>query len=128
MATSNKGSYTAANANVRREHCAGEVGGAATTAYGKFLAFQKCKLKAVHARVTTAGTATTAKLDVYNGTTSIGTLALSTSTAGSTFSSATLDSAIAALGSAEVRTGADATVKAIVTYEYQVDHDASSTD
>ena len=115
--------YDDANANVRREHCAGEAGGGATTVYGKFHHFQKMKLSAVHFRVTTAGTATTHKFDVYIGTDSVGSAALSTSTAGAT-SSVSIGSAVTALQAVEVKSGADATGKAVVSYEFEVDHDA----
>lgn len=111
----------------RREWFAGEAGGAATTEYCKFRVFQKSRLKAVHAVVTTAGTATTHALNIYNGTTSIGAIALSTSTAGSTASSATLDSTVSALGQMSVKTGADADGKAHVIFEYETLPDAVQT-
>jgi len=110
--------YTSPDYNINREHCVGEVGGAATTVYGKFHSFAATKLKAVHARVTTAGTATTHALNVYIGTTSVGAIALSTSTAGSVASLA-LGSDVASLEAVEVKTGADADGKAVVSYEYE---------
>lgn len=116
--------YDSPNGVVRREHCIGEAGGAATTVYGKFHSFQKMKLNAVHFRVTTAGTATTHKMDIYQGTTSIATAALSTSAAGVT-TSVSVGSNYTALQALEVKTGDDADGKAVVSYEYDVDHDAT---
>lgn len=118
--------YTDPDYNISRDHCPGEVGGAATTAYGKFHAFAATKLKAVHARVTTAGTATTHKLDVYIGTTSVGTIPLSTNTAGYT-ASALIGSNVDSLQGVEVKTGADAAGKAVVSYEYEYQQGASVT-
>jgi Flp pilus assembly protein TadG len=109
--------YTQADATITRDHCAGEVGGAATTAYGKFHSFAATRLKAVHVRVTTAGTATTHKLDVFIGTASVATVALSTSIAGVT-ATIPVDLPVPSMGAVEVKTGADAAGKAVVTYEY----------
>ena len=120
--------YSDPNFTVRREHFAGEAGGAATTTYGKFRAFQKLKLKKVHAVATVAGTATTHKLDVFHGTTSVGTIALSTGAAETTkASSAVLNLVVAPLEEISVKSGADATGKAAVVYEYEIVHDAVQT-
>lgn len=116
--------YDDSEYTIRREHFAGEAGGAATTEYAKFRSFQKTRLKAVHAAVTVAGTATTHKLDVYHGTTSIASIALSTATAGVTASSAVLNRTLAALDQVSVKTGADAVGKAHVVFEYEVTPDA----
>jgi hypothetical protein len=110
--------YNDPNFNITRDHCAGEVGGGATTAYGKFHAFAATRLKAIHARVTTAGTATTHALNAYIGTASVGAIALSTSIAGVT-ATLLLDLPVASLEAVEVKTGADAAGKAVVTYEYE---------
>lgn len=118
--------YTDPNFIINREHCAGEVGGAATTVYGKFHSFAATRLKAVHARVTVAGTATTHKFDVYIGTDSVGSIALSTSTAGAT-GSVTIDQDVDSLQAIEVKTGADAAGKAVVSYEYAYQGDATVT-
>ena len=101
-----------------------EAGGGATTEYAKFVAFQKMTLKKVHAAITVAGTVTGHGFDVYNGTTSIGTIALGTAAEFSNASSAALDSAVAALGQVSVKSLADTAGKAIIVYEYSVDHDA----
>lgn len=113
--------------SIRREYFAGEAGGGATTEYGKFRSFQAARLKAVHAVVTTAGTATTHKLDVYHGTSSIGSIALSTAAAGVTATSGALNAALAALDQVSVKTGADAVGKAHVVFEYEVTADAVQT-
>lgn len=117
-------SYDDPDYSIRRENFAGEAGGGATTEYCKFRSFQASRLKAVHAVVTTAGTATTHALNVYHGTTSIAAIALSTSAAGVSASSAVLNEALAALDQVSVKTGADATGKAHVIFEYEVTPDA----
>lgn len=119
--------YDSPNALLRREHFAGEAGGGATTEYCKFRSFQKAKLKAVHFVVTTAGTATAHKLDIFHGTTSIGSTTLGTNTAGYSASNTDVDQSLAALDQISVKTGADATGKAHVVFEYAVDHDASQS-
>lgn len=121
--------YDHPNITVTREYFAGEAGGAATTEYTKFRQFQKIKLKNVHAVVTTAGTTTGHALDIYHGTTSIGTIALSTSAAGVgvSASASKIDRSIASFDQLSVKTKADATGKAHVIFEYQVDPDAAQT-
>lgn len=119
------GSYADPSAIITREYNAGAAGGGATSFYGKFRSFQAAKLKKVHAVVLTAGTATTHKLDVYHGTTSIGTIALSTNTG--VFHSATLNEDLASMDEVSVKTGADATGVAHVVYEYDVSPDAVTT-
>ena len=120
-------SYDDANSAVRREAFAGEAGGAATTEYTKFRSFQAAKLKKVHAVVTTAGTTTAHGLGVYHGTTSVGSITLGTSAAGSGATSATLDRTIASYEQLSVKTLADATGKAHVIFEYEVTPDAVKT-
>jgi len=119
--------YADPNATIRRENFAGEAGGGATTEYCKFRTYQKARLKKAHAVVTTAGTNAGHKLDVYHGTSSIGSISLGTSTAGVTASSSTLNEELASLDQISVKTGADATGKAHVIYEYHLQHDASQT-
>lgn len=125
MGTKNE-SYDSPNYTIVRDHCAGEVGGAATTVYGKFHAFAATRLKAVHVRVTTAGTATDHKLDVYIGTASVASQVLSTNTAGSTYS-VLVGSDVASLQAVEVKSGADAVGKAVVSYEYEYKPGAEMT-
>lgn len=115
--------YSDPNFTVRREDC-GAAGGAATTEYNKFATFQKKRLKKVHALVTLAGTATAHKFDVYHGTTSIGTIALSTSTAGSVGHSGLLDRTVDTMEQISVKSGADAVGTALIVYEYEVTPDA----
>ena len=116
--------YDHPNYIVRRENFAGEAGGGATTEYAKFRAFQAARLKKVHVAVTTAGTATGHGFDVYHGTTSIGTIALSTSAAGVVGHSALLDRTLATMDQVSVKSLADAVGKAHVIYEYEITPDA----
>lgn len=116
-------SYDSPNPNVRREYFATTVAGA-TTEGAKFRSFQKFILKKAHAAVVTAGTATAHGYDVYSGTTSIGTIALSTSAAGVTASSGALNAEVASLAQISVKSLADATGVAHILYEYEVRHDA----
>ncbi|MBF0422972.1 MAG: hypothetical protein HQL73_08270 [Magnetococcales bacterium] len=120
-------SYTDPDFLVRREHCAGEAGGAATTEYARFASFQKARLKKVHAVVTTAGTTTNHGFDVYSGTSSIGSIPLGSAAAGLSAASATLNAAMSALGRFSVKSLADAAGKAIIIYEYEVTPDAVQT-
>lgn len=113
----------------RKEYFAGEAGGGATTEYSKFRVFQKARLKKVHASVTTAGTATGHGFDVYRGTTSVGTIALSTTAAaGATgaisASSAALDLELASGQQVSVKSLADVVGKAHIIYEYETLPDA----
>lgn len=108
---------------IRREAAAITTAGA-TTEGAKFRSFQKMRLKKVHAAVITAGTATTHGYDVYHGTASIGTIALSTSTAGVTASSALLDETVGSLEQVSVKSLADATGVAHIVYEYEVTTDS----
>lgn len=123
--------YADPNSQVRRENFAGEAGGAATTEYSKFRSFQRMKLKNVHAVVTVAGTAAGHKLDVFHGTTSVASISLGTSAAGATAKAdgagPGLDIIVESLAQLSVKTGADATGKAHVVYEYEVLHDAVQT-
>lgn len=96
----------------------------ATTEGAKFRSFQKMRLKKVHAAVITAGTATTHGYDVYHGTASIGTIALSTSTAGSVAHSGLLDETVGTLEQVSVKSLADATGVAHIVYEFEVTPDA----
>ncbi len=116
--------YDDADFGIRREQFAGEAGGAATTEYTKFRSFQAARLKKVHAAVTTAGTTTAHGVDVYHGTTSIGTIVLGTSAAGVAGHSALLDRTLATMDQVSVKTLADAAGKAHIVYEFEVTPDA----
>lgn len=119
--------YDDANANVRREVSTGIIAGADGASMAKFLMFQKTRLKAVHAVVTTAGTDTGAGVDIFVGTSSVGAIALGTSTAGVQVSVA-LDAAVPAKGVIELKGKADsATLKAAFVLEHEVDPDAVVT-
>lgn len=96
----------------------------ATTEAVKFRNFMAMRLKKVHATVVIAGTATTHGYDVYHGTTSIGTIALSTNTAGVTASSALLDRDIESMEQVSVKSLADATGSAHIVYEFEHQQDA----
>jgi len=119
-------SYSEGNSTIRREVDRITVAGA-TTEGAKFRSFQRLKLKKVHAAVITAGTATTMGFDVYHGTTSIGTIALSTSTAGSVAHSATLNEVVESMEQVSVKSLADATGVGHIVYEFEVLHDAAQT-
>lgn len=99
------------------EHCGGEAGGGATTVYGKYSSFAAKTLKAVHFRVTVAGTHATSGLGIYIGTSSVGLADLGTQAAGFTTSVA-VGSAVTSLQAVEVKSLTDATGKAVVTYEF----------
>lgn len=90
--------------------------------------YQKCVLKRVQAQVVTAGTSATTgnKLDIYHGTTSIGSITLGTSTA-STIGTASLNETISGAGADQVyvQNGTDATGVSNVTYVFQVLPDAA---
>ncbi len=120
-------SYTDPDYLVRREHCAGEAGGAATTEYARFATFQKSRLKKVHAVVTTAGTSTDHGFAIYSGTSSIGAITLGSGTTGASASSVTLNITMNPLTRFSVKSLADATGKAIIVYEYEVTPDAVQT-
>lgn len=115
--------YSDPNYQVRREYAAIPTAGA-TTEGCKFRSFQKTRLKKVHATVITAGTATTHGYNVFHGTTSIGTIALSTSAAGVNASSALLNQTVGSLEQVSVKSLADATGVAHIVYEYEVLPDA----
>lgn len=115
--------YSDPNFTLRREVDRITTAGA-TTEGAKFRSFQAMRLKKVHVAVITAGTATTHGYDVYHGTTSIGTIALSTSVAGVTASSALLDRTVGSLTQVSVKSLADATGVGHIVYEFEVTPDA----
>lgn len=117
-------SYDDPNFAIRREYTATPAAAGATTESNKFRSFQAIRLKKAHAYVVTAGTATTHGYNVFHGTTSIGTIALSTSTAGVVASSALLDRLVASMEQVSVKSLADATGVAQIVYEFEVTPDA----
>lgn len=118
--------YSDPNFTVRRESCHTTVAGA-TTEGAKFRSFQAMRLKKVHAAVITAGTNAGHGLDVYHGTTSIGTIALGTSAAGVVAHSATLNETVATMEQISVKSLVDATGVAQVVYEFEITPDAVAT-
>lgn len=111
--------YSDPNFTVRREADRITTAGA-TTEGAKFRSFQALRLKKVHVAVITAGTATTHGYDVYHGTTSIGTIALSTSVAGVAASSALLNRTVGTMEQVSVKSLADATGVGHIVYEFEV--------
>lgn len=123
MTTKTPGSYADPNYTVRREHCPGEVGAAASTDYGKFAMFQALKLVAVHLALTVAGTNTAAGVDIYVGTDSVGAITFGTAAAGGTYTTtiATASRDVTSLKVVKLTTKADSgTAKFVPTYEFEV--------
>lgn len=110
--------YDHPNHIIRREQSFLTVAGNGTSS-ARMLNFQKLRLKKVHARVVTAGTAAGHALNVYHGTTSIGAISLGTSAAGVTGSSAELNRTVESLELLAITNGTDATGVALVSYEYE---------
>ena len=110
--------YDSAQYNFREEQFGGEAGGGATTEYCKFRRFQKTRIKAVHAYVTTAGTATDHGFNLFHGTTSVAAFAAGTSTAGSLLTAQT-DIDVATGVQVSVKSLADVVGKAHIIYEYE---------
>lgn len=109
---------------IRRENSAGATTAGATTESCKFRSFQAMRLKKVHAAVVTAGTSTAHGLDVYHGTSSIGTIALGTSAANAVAHSGLLNETVGAMTQLSVKSLADTVGVAHVVYEYEVTPDA----
>lgn len=118
--------YADPNFTVRRESFHTTTAGA-TTESAKFRSFQAMRLKKVHVAVVTAGTAAGHGLDIYHGTTSIGTIALGTSVAGVVAHSALLDRTVGTMEQISVKTLADTVGIDHVVYEYEVTPDAVAT-
>lgn len=115
--------YSDPDYTIRREHPQQTVAGA-TTEGAKFRHFQKMRLKKAHTAVTVAGTSTAHGLDIYHGTTSIGTIALGTSVAGSIAHSALLERIVDSMEQISVKSLADVVGTALVVWEYEVLPDA----
>lgn len=115
--------YADPNFTVRREVDRITVAGA-TTEGAKFRSFQALKLKKVHATVITAGTHAGHGYNVFQGTTSVGAIALGTSAAGVSASSAALNLNVASLEQMSVKSLVDATGVAHIVFEYEVSPDA----
>lgn len=106
--------YTA----VREIAVQSKAGNAAVT---KFALFSDAVLKRARATVSAAGTSavTGAYLDILVGTSSVGRLALGSSTAGSVVDSDFTDTVVPAGTVVELLCGTDATAAALVVFEYQ---------
>jgi len=122
--------YDSPNFTVRREQFSGEAGGAATTEYSKFRSFQAARLKQVHAYVSVAGAAVDHSFNVFQGTTSVGTISIGTATVPASqvgvtkYSSGILNVTLAAGDQISVKSLADATGKDHIIYEFEVTPDA----
>lgn len=121
-------SYDDANSSTRREVSLPNVVGVASATMVRHLQFQKARLKKVHALVNVAGTNAAAGVDIFIGTTSVGAVTVGTNTAGSTASSALIDSDIPALGMVEIKGKANsATMNVSLILEEQVLPDATQS-
>ena len=119
--------YQDPNYQTRREAMFPSVTGSASASVMRFAMFQKATLKKVHAVINTAGTNTTAAMDVYVGTASVGTIVLGTNAAGSVMSSGALNAAVAQGPTLIELKGIanSATVAFSPTFEYTLDHDGT---
>lgn len=116
-------SYDTPNATVRREQSFLSVAGNGAVS-ARMRNYQKSKLVAAHWEAVTAGTSAGHTLIVKKGTTAIGTATLGTTAAGGTGVLDCGDAEITAGQLVSCTNGTDATGVALVTYEYEVYHDA----
>ena len=117
--------YDSANAEVRREIQTAAITGAASASMAKFHMFQATMLKAVHALVVTAGTNTAAGIDIYVGTSSVGSITFGTDTAGTVEHSGLIDADVPANGLIEFKGKAtSSTMAAVYCIEHEVSPDA----
>ncbi len=121
--------YDHCNHLVRREDKVNNVTGAASASFQKIMFFQKARIKAIHSLVVTAGTNASAGVDIYNGTTSVGSITHGTDAAGSINTSGVLDTDIDANGYLDLRGKANsATMVNSYSIEYEVLPDSVHTD
>lgn len=114
--------YDHPNYVIRREVSA--LGAAATGGTNaQYMPYQKIRLVAAHFRVVTAGTAAGNAFTIRSGTNSLGTVVLSTATAGVT-TSVPIRQNIASLEVLNALKGAEATGVAQITWEFEVLPDA----
>jgi hypothetical protein len=97
----------------------GHITGIASTSMQKFLMYRSTILRRVSALVITAGTNTAAAVDVYVGTTSVGSLAFGTNTAGSVVDSGALSVDVPAQGFIELK---GAATSATLVGAFQIQH------
>lgn len=117
-------SYDDPNTQVRHEANETITGASARVA---FTSKQDRSLKAIHGYVVVAGTGTDLRLEVMNGTSSLGVLALSTSAIGTTTSLALSGTQLGTLGVLSVLNASDATGVVALSLEYEVDKDSTAT-
>lgn len=103
-----------------REINPNHITGAAGASMQKFLMYRSTILKRVVAMVVTAGTNTAAGVDIYNGTTSVGTMTFGTNTAGSIIDSGALNVDVAAQSYIELK--GVATHGATLVGAFQIQH------
>lgn len=120
--------YDSPNATLQREIHRPDAGGAGTTDYAKFRAWQKGILKNVHLVVTTAGTADAHAFELVVGAGTVATMTCGTQTAGSIISLGDTEQAVASMESVKLVSKADVVGVVDVVYEYNVDHDAPHTE
>ncbi len=118
--------YDHGNHLVRREHSITPVAGA-TDVSSKMRTFQALKIKAVHFTVVTAGTNTGHGYTIQVGTTSVGTVSLSTNAADYNVSVDMSDQAVAANDTISVLSLVDATGVADAVFEFETDKAAAVT-
>lgn len=96
-----------------------EAGGAATTVYGRVMAMGAGKIRNVGVWATVAGTTTAHGFDIVVGTTSIGSVTLSTNAALSSATTGDLAYAVTAGQIIGLKSKADATGKAMASIEFE---------
>lgn len=94
---------------------------AVSTTAGKFLAFAATRIKSVSAVVNVAGTNTAAGYDIYNGTSSVGSILAGTNAAGSVLTTFTEDVELDAGEFLDIKTNSTgATLAASVMIEHEI--------
>jgi hypothetical protein len=128
MATKTIQRYDHPNFTLRRE-TSGMAGGAtASIVSNAFLAYQKHKLKAIHAKALVRGTATTYTLVLQkDGTGSLGLLLMGTSAIGTAIT-LLVGSAVAANTAWSLLQGVDITGRSVISWEWEVEPGAAVTD
>lgn len=114
-------SYDDANSSIARESRMGTLTGVASAAFARFHCFQKTRIKQIRGTVVVAGTNASAGIDIYNGTTSVGSITVGTNTAGTIVSSGALNTDVAADSFYELRGKANsATMQVALVAEERV--------
>ena len=120
--------YDHPNSIIRREHRETTAAGNAAVST-RFVAFQKARLKSIQARIVVAGTSAGAgaSLVFRHGTTVLGTMTLGTSTVGSLLSLQNLNRDLASMDIVDGTNGTDASARAVVVYEHEMQWDGTQT-